>query len=202
MSVIIPLLGSILSRLYGCLVRYENSKISSLLGGNDKIIQYPYIIRGIDNLFFGPSINIGSRATIFTTRARLIIKGHFVAGPGLTIVTGDHMPLVGRFIDEVKDADKDRLDTEGSFDQDVVIEEDVWCGANVTILKGVTVGRGSIIAAGAVVTKDIPPYCIAGGVPAKPIKTRWTKQQIMEHEHKLYPIEERFSESEIEKFLL
>lgn len=112
------------------------------------------------------------------------------------------MPLVGRFIDEVNDTDKDRLDTEGVYGQVVTIEKNVWCGANVTILKGVTIGRGSIIAAGAVVTKDIPPYCIAGGVPAKPIKTRWNKQQIMEHEQNLYPTEERFSESEIEKFLL
>lgn len=166
------------------------------------VIQFPSRIAGIHNIESTGPFNIGSGATIFTTRARLIIKGHFVAGPGLTIITGDHMPVVGSFIDDVKDTDKDRLDTEGSFDQDVVIEEDVWCGANVTILKGVTVGRGSIIAAGAVVNRDIPPYCIAGGVPAKPIKTRWTEQQVMEHERKLYPIEERFSESEIEKFLL
>lgn len=202
MAAIIGLIGAVISKLNNCRIRYENYKIASLLGGKDRIIQYPFLLRGVSNMKFGPSINIGSGSTIFTTRARLIIKGHFVAGPGLTIITGDHMPLVGRFIDEVKDTDKDRLDTEGAYDQDVTIEKDVWCGANVTILKGVTIGRGSIIAAGAVVTKDIPPYCIAGGVPAKPIKTRWTKLQIMEHEQKLYPEEECYSESEIEEFLL
>ena len=49
----------------------------------------------------------------------------------------------------------------------VVIEDDVWLGANVIILDGVTVGTGSVIGAGSVVTKDIPPYSIAVGVPAK-----------------------------------
>jgi len=51
----------------------------------------------------------------------------------------------------------------------VVIEDDVWIGAKASILPGVTVGRGSIVGAGAVVTKDVPPFSIAGGVPAKVI---------------------------------
>ena len=58
--------------------------------------------------------------------------------------------------------------------QEIVLEGETWIGANVTILGGVTVGRGTIIAAGAVVTQDIPPYSIAGGVPAKVIKSRNT----------------------------
>lgn len=67
----------------------------------------------------------------------------------------------------------------------VVIEDDVWCGANVTILKGVTIGHGSIVAAGAVVTKSCEPYSIIGGVPAKLIKMRFTPEQIIEHERLL-----------------
>lgn len=54
----------------------------------------------------------------------------------------------------------------------VIIGDDVFIGANVTILKGVTIGNGSVIAAGAVVTSDIPPYSIAGGVPAKVLASR------------------------------
>ena len=59
------------------------------------------------------------------------------------------------------------------YDQPVVIEDDVWVGANVTILKGVTIGHGSVVAAGAVVTKSCPPYSIIGGVPAKVLRKRF-----------------------------
>jgi acetyltransferase-like isoleucine patch superfamily enzyme len=63
------------------------------------------------------------------------------------------------------------------FDSDytmapIVLEDDVWLGAGVVILQGVTVGRGSVIAANAVVTKDVEPYSIMGGVPAKLLKKR------------------------------
>lgn len=70
-------------------------------------------------------------------------------------------------------------------DAPVVIEDDVWTGANVTILKGVTIGRGSIIAADAVVTKSFPPYSIIDGVPAKVLKMRFSEEEIEEHEEKL-----------------
>lgn len=56
--------------------------------------------------------------------------------------------------------------------QKVTIGSDVWIGANVIIMPGITVGNGSIIGAGAVVTKDIPEYAVVGGVPAKVIKYR------------------------------
>ena len=84
-------------------------------------------------------------------------------------------------------------------DAPVVIEDDVWCGANVTILKGVTIGRGSVVAAGAVVTKSCPPYSIIGGVPAKILKRRFSKEEIIEHERNLFPKDERLSIEELEK---
>ena len=55
---------------------------------------------------------------------------------------------------------------------DIVLEDDVWLGAHVCVMDGVTIGQGSIVGAGAVVTKDIPPYSIAAGVPARVIRTR------------------------------
>ncbi len=58
------------------------------------------------------------------------------------------------------------------------IGNDVWVGSNSTILGGVTVGDGAVVAAGAVVTKDVPPYAVVGGVPAKVIKYRFTEEKI------------------------
>ena len=66
-------------------------------------------------------------------------------------------------------------------------------GTGAIILKGVHVGRGSIIAAGAVVNKDVPPYAIVGGVPGKVIKYRWKLDDILQHERLVYPIEKRLS---------
>ncbi len=63
---------------------------------------------------------------------------------------------------------------------DIIVEDDVWIGYNATILSGVHIGQGAIIAAGAVVCNDIPAYAIAGGVPAKVIKYRFEKEKIDE----------------------
>lgn len=60
----------------------------------------------------------------------------------------------------------------------VVIGNDVWIGANVCILPGVHVGDGAVIAAGAIVTKDVPPYAIVGGIPAKVIRYRFSPKEI------------------------
>lgn len=62
----------------------------------------------------------------------------------------------------------------------VEIGNDVWIGARATILDGVKIGDGAIIATGAVVTKEVPPYAIVGGVPAKVIKYRFSESRIKE----------------------
>ena len=180
---IILILGWGVSKISALESFYKNSLFSRRFDGR-ATIQYPYIINGLENIECGDSVNIGVGATLFCTRSKIIIRGHFVSGPHLTIIAGDHMPLIGRYLDTVTDKEKDIFDINHRFDQDVIIEEDVWAGANVTILKGVTIGRGSIIAAGAVVTKDTPPYSIVAGMPARVIKKRWTDEQIMEHELK------------------
>lgn len=61
---------------------------------------------------------------------------------------------------------------------DIIIGDDVWIGSNVSILSGVRIGRGAVIGAGAVVTKDVEPYSIVGGVPAKKIKMRFPEEKI------------------------
>ena len=108
----------------------------------------------------------------------LTIGKKVIFGPKPTIITFDHrIDIIGKYIIDVTDAEKGP-----EHDAPVVIDDDVWCGANVTILKGVTIGRGSVVAAGAVVTKSFPPYSIIGGVPAKLIKMRFTPKEIEEHE--------------------
>lgn len=64
--------------------------------------------------------------------------------------------------------------------EEIIIEDDVWIGANAIVLKGVKIGQGAIVGAGAVVTKDVAPYSIVGGVPAKLIKKRFTDDKIKE----------------------
>jgi acetyltransferase-like isoleucine patch superfamily enzyme len=84
-------------------------------------------------------------------------------------------------------------------DLGVIIEDDVWIGARAIVLRGVTIGRGAIVGAGSLVTKNIPPYAIAVGSPAKTIKFRWDVETILEHEAKLYPPEKRFSRDAIQQ---
>ena len=63
---------------------------------------------------------------------------------------------------------------------DIMIGNDVWIGYEAVILSGVTIGDGAVIGCRAVVTKDIPPYTIVGGVPAKPIRKRFDEETIKE----------------------
>ena len=143
--------------------------------------------KGLPNLSVGGGTTIPRGSIIYCTKAACIIGRNVIFGPNPTIITGDHrFDVIGKFI-------KDNVEKLPANDLPVTIEDDVWCGANVTILKGVTIGRGSIVAAGAVVTKSFPPYSIIGGVPAKLIKHRFTKEQIIEHENIVYSKEERSS---------
>ena len=68
------------------------------------------------------------------------------------------------------------------LDSKIIIEDDVWVGYGVIIMSGVKIGKGSVIAAGSVVTKDIEPYAIVGGNPAKLIKYRFNPDEILSHE--------------------
>jgi acetyltransferase-like isoleucine patch superfamily enzyme len=73
-----------------------------------------------------------------------------------------------------------------SDDLPVKICEDAWIGAGATILKGVTIGRGAIVAAASVVTRDVAPYAVVAGCPAKMMRMRGTVDQILAHELESY----------------
>lgn len=139
-------------------------------------------IKGVENLSIGAGTLIPKGSTFYCTRAELKIGKKVIFGPKPTIITGDHrIDIVGKHIIDVTDDEK--LPEQ---DSPVTIEDGCWLGANVTILKGVTLGRGCVVAAGAVVTKSYPPYSIIGGVPARLIKMRFTSNEIEEHERILY----------------
>ena len=116
------------------------------------------------------------------------------ASSGLLVITGNHGRVPGIMHHELS-----RTHCDTDIEKDVVVEEDVWIGANVVLLSGVGVGRGSTIAAGSVVTKDVPPYSIVGGVPAQVIKFYWPIDTILEHEAKCYSENERYSKEQLEE---
>lgn len=145
---------------------------------------------------FHPTAYIAADAAIFTTRLELgeqswiaghaLVRGEAIFGAHCTInpyamisgrvTCGDgvriasHVSLVG-FNHGYDDPDmpiyRQKHETRG-----IVIEDDVWIGANAVVVDGVTIGRGAVIAAGAVVSKDVPPMAIVGGVPAKVLRYR------------------------------
>lgn len=156
----------------------------------------PPIQGHIKNIYIYDKVGIGPHAFLSTLNAKIIFKGNTSVAEHLTIHTGNHARKVGTFVSDITEKDKPK-----GYDHDVIIEEDVWIGCNVTILEGVTIGRGATIAAGAVVNKNVPPYSIVGGVPAKVIKFYWTVEQILEHEKNLYPENIRYTKEELEKII-
>jgi galactoside O-acetyltransferase len=90
--------------------------------------------------------------------ADVVIGDHVLCGPNVTLTTAGH-PV---------HADVRRGGWQ--FSSPITIEDDVWIGAQVVVLPGVTIGAGSVIAAGAVVTRDVPPGVVAGGVPCRVLR--------------------------------
>lgn len=161
-------------------------------GKNVTIKPSTSVFCGIENFYFADNVNIARYALIYSTIAKVFIAEKVVIAPYLKIITGNHrFDKIGHFI---FDADYEKSSED---DKDVSIESDCWFGINVTILSGVTIGRGTVIAAGAVVIKSCPPYCIIGGYPAKILKYRFTIDEILEHEKMLYSVEKRYSREEL-----
>lgn len=153
----------------------------------------PNGVYSFSSIYVGDNVSLGISPTLLATRSRIKIGSKIMFGPGVTILGGNHTTgYVGRFMLDIKDDEKEPGD-----DLDVTIEDDVWVGTRVIILQGVTIGRGAIIAAGAVVTQNISPYAIAGGVPARVLKFRWDVPTILRHEAILYPPEKCLETKEL-----
>ena len=108
-------------------------------------------------MMIGDHTRIGLHNTII---GPVIIGSHVNLAQGITVTALNHI---------FEDSEK-RIDEQGVSTSAVTIEDDIWIGANAVVLPGVTIGQHSVVAAGAVVTKDVPPHSLVAGVPAKVIK--------------------------------
>ena len=130
--------------------------------GDDVHISQGVVIRGLGKkIVINKDVNIGSHSTLYGADD-IIIGRYCLLGNHVQLISGDHC-----FEDP-----NTPIKMQGTKIGKIIIEDDVWIGALVTVLRGKTIGKGSVIGANAVVTKNIPPYSIAVGNPAKVICKR------------------------------
>lgn len=132
----------------------------------------------IDNLFDIKRVMIGNktygkiRVSMFNQNTDIVLKiGNYcsIAGNVHFVCGGDHyMNRALTFPVEKILYNIDEATSKGT----IVVDDDVWIGTNSLILSGVHIGKGAVVGAGSVVTKDVPPFAVVGGVPAKVIKYR------------------------------
>lgn len=127
------------------------------LGDYSVIESFSCINNAVGNVMIGNYTRIGLHNTVI---GPVTIGNHVNLAQGITVTALNH---------NFKDTDK-RIDEQGISTDPVTIEDDVWIGANAVVLPGVRIGNHSVVAAGAVVTKDVPPHSLVAGVPAKVIK--------------------------------
>ena len=160
--------------------------------GKNASLGIPADLKNPQNIYLHEFARIGRRSTIMTMgNSKFIMKRGCLTAEGLVVVTSNHQQVVGSFLSG---------GNEDNVYKDIIVEEDVWIGINVTLLAGAHIGRGAIIGACSVVTKDIPPYAVAVGNPAKVIKFKWSIENILEHEKKLYSEKERLTRKELEAY--
>ena len=157
------------------------------------------IILSKKNLFLYERSSFRSGAMILNPRSKFIMKRNSFASFNLCVCPGNHMVVKGMWKRDITDAVKDKLDKNHKYDQDIIVEEDVWIGINVTLLNGAHIGRGCVVGAGCVLSGEWPPYAIIVGNPARVKRFLFTPEEILEHEEKLYAPEDRFSLETLEE---
>lgn len=153
--------------------------------GENVVLHYTSGIRDYSKLYMYDNTNIYHGFKLISYSGNFIMKEYSGAAEGLTVITGNHTRQNGKFLKAYMH------DRASDNEDDVVVEEDVWLGANVTLCSGVKIGRGANIGTGSVVRKNIPPYAIAVGNPAKVVGFCFTPDEIVEHEKVLYSEEKR-----------
>lgn len=124
-----------------------------------------------ESITLGNNVYFGKNCIIHSVHGEIIIGNHVMLGPGVNIHGGNHI-IDGLGIGEYMDEQIKQNDA----DLPVVIDDDVWIGANSIILTGVHIGKGSVVGAGSVVTHDVEPFSIVCGSPAKTIRKRKMKE--------------------------
>ena len=179
----------------------ENRYIREKLGGYDSTssIVNPEVLSCPHKVFLSEKSTIYSGAVFImnpdSEKGRFILGRYSAAAQGLTVITDNHSshPVIGHYYQQ------DSLTHELDSDLDVIVKEDVWIGANVTILPGVEIGRGSIISAGTLLRKTVPPYAIVIGNPGRVVGFKFTPEEVIEHEKALYKEDERIPVEVLEK---
>ena len=160
--------------------------------GKHTILGLPSTIANPRLVFIHDYASIHQQNIIYNYTGKFIMKEYSVASIGLLVVTGNHKPTVG--IPQFMLAFSHINDVE----TDIIVEEDVWIGARVTLLAGSHIGRGAVIGANSLVNKEIPPYAVAVGAPTRIIAAKFTIEQIIEHEKLIYPENKRFTKEYLE----
>ena len=157
------------------------------------IIYSPFCVDCPQNLYIEDFVKIKNGAVIINSpNEKVTIKKYTVIAANLTAVTNTHVKTVTipQFL-----LDSSHINDKSS---DLIIGEDVWVGANVTLLCGANLGRGCVVGANSVVSKPVPPYALVVGSPARIIKSVFTIEEIIEHEKAIYPENERMKRQELE----
>lgn len=116
------------------------------------------------NVSIGHHVYINRGCNLITTGSEIEIGDYIMIGPNTTFVAQNR---------DISDYSKPMIFNNKYLKKKIIIENDVWIGANVTILPGVTVRKGAVVGAGSVVTKDVDSYSIFAGVPAKKLRDRF-----------------------------
>lgn len=130
-------------------------------------------ITGIEGFYIGRGVYIGSHAILSADGVAVTIGDDTIIGPAFCIMAGDH---------EFRQPGVSFRRSRRGRNEPVTIGRNVWIGARVIILKGVTIGDAAVIGAGAVVTNDVPPFAIAVGIPARVVGWRFEGAAREKHE--------------------
>ncbi len=131
--------------------------------GHTIFIRENFICKNPSNVALGHHVYINHHVELGSNKCGLIIGNFIQIAPYVCIMNEMH---------EYSRTDIPMYEQKGLITGRVIIEDDVWIGYGAIILPGVIIHKGSVVGAGAVVTKNVPPYTVVGGVPAKIIKHR------------------------------